>query len=98
MRKETIVADSDQEFVNILNETAFFPQPDTAKYMKRYARWAAVVDHKIISTASVENFVKDLKYHGYLNVCGNEYTLGDLQGIFMDTEYYLKIKKEELEK
>ena len=98
MRNETIVANSPKEFVDILNETAFFPQPDSQSYMKRYARWTAAIDHKLVSTSNPVDFVEDLKHHGYLTVVGNEYTLGGLQGIFIDTEYLIELKQKKFDK
>lgn len=96
MRNETILADDAREFVEFLNETAFFPQPNTQSYMKRYARWTAAVDQKLVRTDTPEHFVSDLKFHGYLKVEGNEYTLGGLQGLFIDTEYLIELKQKKL--
>ena len=72
---ERIVAMSDAEYVDLLNETARIPADSAAEYMKRFSTIYESTSRVRVSFDSPEAFVADLKAAGRLLQQGTTYTL-----------------------
>ena len=74
-RPERIVADSDAEYVSLLNATARIPADTNREYMMRFSTCYESISGIRVRFTSPEEFVTDLKDAGRVIQKGSTYTL-----------------------
>ena len=74
-RVEKIVAESDAEYVHLLNSTARMPADDIHEYMARFSTCYEATSGVRVRFSSAEEFVADLISVGRLSQEGTTYTL-----------------------